>query len=236
MADQLLQVVRSQPGSKSSDVLESLDTVANIHQSYGRLDEAIPLFEEEVARAKDLFGPTSPRALNAMQSLGQAYQEAGRWTDAQKLLEETLRLYRAGDISENPDAAGTMAKLGLTLICQGQFAQAEPPLRDALAIFAKLPPDWPAAYTQSLLGAALAGETKYAEAEPLLLQGYRCMKVRENQIPGNRAKLLADAAQRLVALYTAWGKPAAAPWSATLDELRKSSPAPAIAPATAPSN
>ena len=48
------------------------------------------------------------------------------------------------------------------------------------------------------------------------------MKEKENLIYGDRAKRLMDAAQRLVALYTDWGRPnSAAQWSATLDSIRK---------------
>ena len=35
----------------------------------------------------------------------------------------------------------------------------------------------------SLLGAALAGQKKYAEAEPLLIGGYEGLKAREARIP-----------------------------------------------------
>ena len=44
-------------------------------------------------------------------------------------------------------------------------------------------------------------------------------------IGGNRSKMLTEAAQRLVALYTAWGKPdLAAKWTATVNSLQQSAP------------
>jgi eukaryotic-like serine/threonine-protein kinase len=68
-------------------------------------------------------------------------------------------------------------------------------------------------YTQSVLGEALVGQKKYSDAEPLLLQGYRGLKEKENLIDGNRTRTLTEAAQRLVVLYTDWGKPdSAAQW------------------------
>jgi hypothetical protein len=105
------------------------------------------------------------------------------------------------------------------------------PLREALAIFSQLSDLFWTSYTQSLLGEALVGEKKYADAEPLLLQGYRGMKENENLIYGNRAKKLMDAAQRLVALYTDWGKPApAARWSTALDSMRQAQKADSTQP------
>jgi serine/threonine protein kinase len=231
LADELLKAVRAQPSANSSEALNAIDTVAWIDEATGRLDQAVPLFEEDVAGMKVASGPNNPNTLGEMQALGQAYREAGRLTDSERLLEETLRLYRATDVSQNLDAAGAMANLGQTLIREGKFTEAESLLRESLAISAKLSDPLLPSYAQSVLGESLAGEKKYADAEPLLLQGYRGMKENENHVYGNRAKKLMEAAHRLVALYTAWGKPdSAAQWSATLDSLRKA------APTTAPSN
>jgi hypothetical protein len=50
-------------------------------------------------------------------------------------------------------------------------------LRACLAIREKkLPDDWRRFNAQSLLGGSLLGQQKYAEAEPLLVQGYEGMK------------------------------------------------------------
>jgi hypothetical protein len=56
------------------------------------------------------------------------------------------------------------------------------------------------------LGEALAGQKKYADAEPLLLGGYGGLKRRETDIPLSRRVLLTQALERLVELYTAWKK------------------------------
>jgi eukaryotic-like serine/threonine-protein kinase len=232
LADELLKAVRAQPSSNSREIPDPIDTVAWIDEATGRLDQAVPLFEETVAARKAAGGsPSDPNTLGEMQALGQAYQEAGRLTDSQRLLEETLNLYKTKDISQNLDAASALATLGLTLIRENKFAEAESRLRESLAISGKQSDLLLPSYTQSVLGEALAGEKKYADAEQLLLQGYRGMKEKENLIYGNRARILMDAAQRLVALYTAWEKPdSAAQWSATVDSIRKA------APTTAPSN
>jgi hypothetical protein len=57
------------------------------------------------------------------------------------------------------------------------FADAEPLLREFLTICAKQEPDaWTTFNTMSLLGGALLGQKKYADAEPLLVKGYEGMK------------------------------------------------------------
>ena len=61
-----------------------------------------------------------------------------------------------------------------------------------------------------MLGEALLGQKRYADAEPLLLGGYRGMKEREATIdPGGRVRIT-QALDRLVRLYEATGDASAA--------------------------
>jgi eukaryotic-like serine/threonine-protein kinase len=100
-----------------------------------------------------------------------------------------------------------LVELGLTLLQVRQPTEAEPLLRECLAIReSKAPDEWRTFNAKSLLGGALLGQQKYAEAEPLLLQGYEGMKQRETKIPANAKKRLAEAAERLATLYEAIGR------------------------------
>ena len=77
-------------------------------------------------------------------------------------------------------------------------------------------------YTLSQLGAALAGQGKHADAEPLLLQGYSGLKGREVLMLYTEKQWLLDAARRLVDLYNACGEPEkAAEWKKKLDVLKQ---------------
>jgi hypothetical protein len=58
-----------------------------------------------------------------------------------------------------------------------------------------------------MLGGALLGQKKYADAEPLLVKGYEGMKAREKDIPPPAATRIPEALDRLVELYTATNKP-----------------------------
>src|SRR5262249_17937698 len=59
---------------------------------------------------------------------------------------------------------------------------------------------------KSLLGGALLGQKKYADAERLLLAGYEQMKQREDKIPAQARFYLTQALARLVQLYAAMDK------------------------------
>jgi eukaryotic-like serine/threonine-protein kinase len=71
----------------------------------------------------------------------------------------------------------------------------------------KQPDDWQRFRGESLLGASLAGEKKYAEAEPLLLEGYQGMLTRKEHIGAPYLYHLQMARQWLIQLYKNWGKP-----------------------------
>ena len=125
-----------------------------------------------------------------------------------------------------------LGSLGVCLLKQGKFAEAEPVLRRSLAIReTKLPDDWSTFNAMSMLGGSLLGQKRYIEAEPVLVRGYDGMKDRESKIPSQNKIRPPEAAERIVALYDAWGKPAeAAAWRAKLARPSEMLPADVFAP------
>jgi eukaryotic-like serine/threonine-protein kinase len=103
------------------------------------------------------------------------------------------------------------------------FADAEALLRECLAIREGQEPEaWTTFNTRSMLGEALMGQEKYAEAEPLLVAGYEGMNAREATIPPEAKVRLTEALSRLVGLYEGWAKPEeAATWREKLEAARK---------------
>jgi len=77
----------------------------------------------------------------------------------------------------------------------------------------KQPDNWQRFRAESLLGASLAGQKRYAEAEPLLLAGYQGMLARKERMWAPNWYHLDRANDWIVKLYQAWGKPQkAAEW------------------------
>ena len=88
-------------------------------------------------------------------------------------------------------------------------------MRECLAIRQNGLPkgNWMIADAKSSLGAALSGQGKYEEAEPLLLAGYEELLAKPP--PASLARRTRDALDRIVKLYEAWGKKdEAAKWRA----------------------
>lgn len=62
--------------------------------------------------------------------------------------------------------------------------------------------------TRSLLGTALLGQKKFAEAETFIIDGCAGLKRRADKIPYDERSTLPDSIQRAVDLYTQWDRPA----------------------------
>jgi hypothetical protein len=89
-----------------------------------------------------------------------------------------------------------------------KWSEAEPILRECLAIREKAQPDhWSTFNAQSMLGGALLGQKKYAEAEPLLVKGYEGMKARERDVLQQGVTRIPEALDRLIELYVTTNKP-----------------------------
>jgi hypothetical protein len=56
------------------------------------------------------------------------------------------------------------------------------------------------------VGASLAGQKKYSDAEPLLVSGYEGLVQRQSTIPADKRSALEQAGSRIVQLYEGWGK------------------------------
>jgi hypothetical protein len=137
-----------------------------------------------------------------------AYLKAGEYAKLADLLHEELAEARKTLPKDSPQLAGPLAQLGLSLLPQKKWTEAEPLLRECLAIREKTQPDvWSTFNTKSQLGGSLLGQKKYAEAEPLLLAGYEGMKQREKTIPPQAVSRIVEALDRLIDLSTATNKP-----------------------------
>jgi hypothetical protein len=156
--------------------------------------------------------------LDLTKDLAILLDRTGRSALAEPLFRDALEQARLKFGPANPQTAGIMASWGLSLLQQGRWTEAEPVLRDCLAIREKVQPDdWSTFNTRSLLGGSLLGQKKYGEAEPLILSGYEGMKAREARIPPPGQPRLTEAAERVVKLYEDWGKKdKAAEWRARL--------------------
>ena len=224
--EQLLKIHEAKLGRNHPDTLRAVANLGVNYKDAGRLEEAVPLLEEAYRAAKK-----HPQLGWVRMSLLEAYAKAGANGKVAGLLQEQLSEARKTLPRDSPQLAGMLAQVGLSLLELKLWSEAEPLLRESLAIRAKTQANvWTTFNAQSMLGGALLGQKKYAEAEPLLLKGYAGMKERERSIPPQGKVRFKEAVERLVQLYEATGKKGeAAKWRAELPQH----PASALAQARA---
>lgn len=118
--------------------------------------------------------------------------------------------------------------LGDCRLHQKKYGAAEEAYRPVLAVYQrKAPQTVPYHEVASLLGAALAGQKKFAEAEPLALGGAEFLKARAATLSEADHGRMAAATQRLIDLYVAWGRAEeAVRWRQELAAAKKSHPRP----------
>jgi tetratricopeptide (TPR) repeat protein len=167
-----------------------------------------------VAGEQRALGPENPLTLQTTLDVGSMYQRQGEYDLAEKYAAEGLAGDRHALGANNPDTMNAAADVALACVSQGKFAEAEPLAREAMETDRKIQPDhWQRFRAESLLGAALAGEKKYAEAEPLLLEGYQGMMARKDRMEVDDSYHVDRAREWIVRLYEASGKPGkAAEW------------------------
>ena len=129
---------------------------------------------------------------------------------AARMVPEALLEVRRQMPKESESLVIYLVRYGKILLTAKRFAEAEPLLRECLAILERSrPEDWRTFDARANLGAALLGQKKYAEAEPLLKSGYEGLKAREKAIAKQDLgpTRISNALDRLIELATATNKP-----------------------------
>lgn len=200
-------------GDNHPSTLGILHNLADAYQASGKWDQALLRYRQaaegfEKRKFKDRESETVVLALIACLEHLEQDAEAQAWQT------KRLGLVKQREGAESPAYASTLARVGLPLLQRQQWTDAEATLRECLTIRETTQPEeWLTFNTRSMLGAALLGQKRYAEAEPLLLAGYEGLLLRLGKIPPQARVRLHEALDRLVKLYDAWDKQAeAARW------------------------
>jgi hypothetical protein len=108
---------------------------------------------------------------------------------------------------ESPRYLEEVDRLCWILLAQDKAREAESGLRASLRIRERDEPgSWTTFQTRALLGAALAGQRRYAEATPLLRASHEALQQRLATLPADSRARLADTASRMARLLAAAGR------------------------------
>ncbi|MGC3969939.1 MAG: tetratricopeptide repeat protein [Pirellulales bacterium] len=192
------------PGPEHSQTLASQEELAKSLLAKGDSVQAAQHFAN-VLRHKLHNAPDHEETIELLRTLSTLYEKIGRFADQAGLLETYWEHCQKEHGRDSLQAARSGAHLASCRIQLDEFAAAESLLREADKIMtAKIPGDWIIARTRSLLGESLAGQKKFAEAEPLLKAACLELAKQRERIPDTlRETTIRKAAQRLEKLYLA---------------------------------
>lgn len=192
-------------GPLHSRTLRSEIRLADILLSQQKCASACDLLEAMGGRLTDIdFQHES--SVHVLEKIISGYQKCNDQDNASRWETQlTAHLLQV----EEPDLAHgvVLATVGLRRLQQSNWEASESVLQRCLDIRQRLQPEhWTVHNTEAMLGAALLGQQRYAEAEPLLLAGYEGMVRHQSELPSTADIGLTEALDRLIELYTAMGQ------------------------------
>jgi eukaryotic-like serine/threonine-protein kinase len=215
----VLEIQRRVLGEEHPDTLVNMNNLATTYSSEGRYAQAEELQAKVLEVARRVLGEEHPTTLSSMHNIAVLYRRQARHAEAEPVDMKVLEIQRRVLGLQHPDTTDTVASLGELWLAEHRYTEAAPLLREALNTLQQASTDsWQRYYLESLLGATLAGQKRYADAEPLLLSGYAGMIQRKATIPASSNSNLTQACEWIVQLYREWGQPdKAAEWKAKLE-------------------
>ena len=225
MGEEAMKLAQAAFGADGRGTLMPSHILAWTYLALGREAEAASRFETAARLGKSAWGQLNPLTLVDIAALGDCYRATDRVAEAHQLLAAELAACEAASQTDVPHLAYVLAEYGLLLVREARFAEAEAMLRRALVNYDRSGINSlglrlrPRQLAVSGLGQALAGQGKFAEAEPLVVQAFEELQANEHRIAGDRAGIVRAAHDAVIALYAAWEKPdKTAEWKQKLGE------------------
>jgi tetratricopeptide (TPR) repeat protein len=205
-------------GEENIDTVVSMQALGKLYRGEGKYAQAEPLLAQAVEVARRVLGDEHPETLGSLEDLALLYRSEREYEKADALLASVVEARRRVLGPDHPDTTGAMVELADVRLQEEKYAAAESLLHEAVGIYEKTDPDsWGRWQSQSLLGASLAGQGKYAESETLLVSGLQGMIDHQAMISVEDRSALTQAGEWIVQLYERWGKPEkAAEWRSKL--------------------
>ena len=226
LLEETLESMKAQPGYDPEDTLNLMNNLGEAYVSAGQRAQGVALLEESFKLGNIKLGSSHLTTRNILENLVIACETSDQRARIEPILIESVASMRQDPGNESPELAGGLMLLGFNRLKQEKYTEAEPPIRECLAIREKQQPDsWLTFNAKSILGGCLLAQKQFIRAEPLLHSGYLGMKQCEANIPARGKIRLTEALERLVVLYDAWGKKDEADkWRKELDTMRGSQP------------
>jgi tetratricopeptide (TPR) repeat protein len=221
LLSRLYDVQRRVLGDDHPDTLRTMNGLGAIYLAQREYDKSEALLIKVAEVQRRAIGEEHLETLVTQRNLAGVYREQGNYAQAEPLYFKILESFRRTKGQEHPETLETARLAGLLLVLMQKYTDAETLLRTSAEGYRKTNPNvWNGYSAQSLYGAALAGEKRYADAEALLISGFEGMAARKAKIRAHDRPTLEQVGQWVVQLYQNWNQPEkAAAWRGrTLEE------------------
>ena len=192
---EVYELRKSMLGPEHPHTIISMTNLAVVLEGSGNGKEARPYFEESLKISESKNGINHPGTLLRIRNLANCCRDLGDRETALKLYQRYVDRHGIKDCKESLSYANALVYLGFNQLKFEMWAEAEPVLRQCLALREKhlADDDWRVGGAQSLLGATLLKLRKFEEAEPLLISGFEIQKAKESEMLGNAADAIDQA-------------------------------------------
>jgi serine/threonine protein kinase len=205
---QVVESWRKGLGEEHAYTLAGMSNLGRLYLIEKRYSEAETLLTKVLEVERRVLGAENTNTLLVMNNVAMLYREQGRYDEAAATLSTAINVWRRDLGDSHPTTLNGVGNLALVYLDERKYSQAEALLREAQKNYPKtMANTWNWSSTQSMLGASLAGQKKYREAEELLLSGYQGLKKQEAAIPATSRFRMELAGQWIVQLYKDWNKP-----------------------------
>jgi serine/threonine-protein kinase len=179
-------------------------TLGSMMRRRGAYGRAEAVLREALAIHERRLGAEHPNTTVARNQLALTLVALERYAEAEPLLRHVVGAFRE-QFGDHYYSGSSLCQLANVLRLTGKPSEAEPLMREGLAILKRvLPAQHPdLALNRSRYGALLASQSRFAEAEPLLLDSYQVLHARYGIAHGRTR----EAASNLVMLYESWNRP-----------------------------
>ena len=213
-----LEIQRRVLGENNPNTLTMVDSLGFLYRAQGKYSEAESVFVKNLEARRRVLGEEHPDVLSTMLNLAGTYSRQGNYSQAEPLALKVVEIRRRVLGAQSVGTTEALVIVSLIQFDQRKYADAERTIREALNGYEKArTDDWRPHRARALLGATLAGQGRYTDAEPLLVSGHEGMTSRYATIPFENRLVLNRSGGWIVQLYRDWGRPdKAAEWSEKL--------------------
>jgi tetratricopeptide (TPR) repeat protein len=194
-----------------------MTSLGAVYRNEGKYDQGAILIRKVLEERRRTLGNEHANTLYTMYQLARLYVEQGNDDQAEPLLTAFLEIRRHAPsslqqgttfVASLSDTAGVLALVGRLRLREHRYSEAEAALREGLEGRGKdAPVPWQRFEMQSMLGASLAAQARFEEAEPLLLSAYQALTLYQREIPWASRSAAEQTNHRIIKLYQSWGKP-----------------------------